>query len=366
MRSPSVSDLKIPGLLAMSETRSTPPLDYDDRVAIAPPFYPITRSADEIQFRSGPWAGPVVTLADEDGDGHLAELPPLLDGRHSVGELLERFAPADRPELGSVIERLFDQGVLMQGVERGADPIAGYRAIDPTIDTDTELESGAVLVSCTGRIGPMVADDLSRLPLDRIALLTQPASAADSRPDSLPDPIEELPPHTQPVDILPEFDYVVYTTDQPGYEHARQINQAAYEHDTPWISARLTGLDGQVGPTVIPGRTACYECFYQRVLGSMAAPEAHRHLTAEESYNSPLRSHARVLAGWLVTDFLRLLSKGTGFTVGGLVHFDFFDMTVEPNPVLRLPRCPTCGTDTRQTLDVKRFVDYETLIEDGR
>ena len=350
----------------MTDTKSMTKSNGNDRLAVAPPFYPITRSNDTIQFRSGPWAGPVVTLSDEDGDGRLAELPPLLDGRLTVRELLERFDPSDRTELATVLEALQEQGVLTQIGHPGVEPLSGYQAVDPTTDSAGVADSTAVLVVCTGRIGPMVADDLARLPLDGVTLLLQNESGAAGLTNGLSESVEVLAGHVDPADVLSDIDYLVYTTDRPGYEFGRRINEVAFDHEIPWISARLSGLDGQVGPTVIPGRSACYECLYRRVSGTMDDPNAHRDLTDVEAISAPLRSHARILAGWLVTDFLRLISNGSGFTLGGLVHFDFFDMTVEPNPVLKVPRCPTCGSAGNRTLDVKRFVDFDTVIEETR
>lgn len=335
----------------------------DASLAVAPPYLPVTISADRIQFRTGPWSGPVVTLEDDDGEGLLGELPGLLDGRRTFADLLERFDADHRDELRSAITRLYDDGVVVEVPGHDRDRIDGYLAADPTVDPSVAPSESSVLVVNIGAIGRMVAGDLARLGFDRVALLEPHAEDPES---SVVAAVERHPAGTSLSDAIEDVDYVVYTVNRPDHGLGRRINTVALDHGIPWISARLTGLDGQVGPMILPRRSACYECYLRRARATMPAAYRDRAAGVETSDLGPLRAHARILAGWLVTDFIRLVGEGTGFTLGGVIHFDFFDMTVEPNPVLKLPRCPACGTADRTRLDVKRFVDHDRLLEDGR
>ena len=298
-------------------------------------------------------------LRDEDGDGCLGELPGLLSGGHRVVDVLDTFEPRHRPAVESVLAELVEMGVVIDGAR--ADRLGGYRTADPTIEAATAPETdGSVLVVHEGSIGPMVATDLDGAITGQVSLF------APSRPPDIPTPpasIDRLPTDRPLDEAIADVDYLVYTADRPTVQLPRAVNEATQTAAVPWISGRLAGLDGQVGPTVLPGRSACYECFHRRASGTVDEPRSFHPV--ERATPRPLRAHARIVAGWLVTDLLRLMSAGTGFTVGGLIHFDFLDMTVEPNPVLKLPRCPACGPHDRPTLDVKRFVDYERLLEVG-
>lgn len=333
------------------------------RPTVAPPYFPVVVSPDEVKFRSGPWSGPTVTLTDTDADGRLGDLPALLSGELRLDELTEEFDPVDGDELRSVLRRLATEGIVSDAGDTADDQLAGYRSVDRTMESGAQID-GSVLVVGDGAIGRMVAADLAHTSEADISLLR--SSNSDPFPDGAG--IDELPPETPLEAGIPDAEYVVHATDRPTHQTGRRINDLAHEAGVPWISGRLWGLDGQVGPTVLPGRSACYECFFRRALGSMNAADASNsgsHAVPPSATPRPLRPHARIIAGWLATDLLRMMANGTGITVGGVVHFDFHDMTVEPNPVLKLPGCSTCGRDALETLDVKRFVDYETLIEEG-
>ncbi len=341
-------------------------IDNDTVLAAAPPYLPIVVSSDEIQFRTGPWSGPVVSMTDEYGDGRLGELAMLLDGSRRLADILDQFEGSDRTEVGQAIAGLYDDGVVVDIQKGPSDSLRGYRAVDPTIEGDGQSPSGSVLVVNSGQIGRMVADDLSGLSFDRLSMLTRSSAEPGEGTAGTDGAIDRLPSDTTIRDAVQGMDYVVYTTDRPDNGLGRRVNRITFDQGIPSISARLLGLDGQIGPTVIPGHSACYDCYDRRARATMAAEYTRGMGKTGSTGVQPLPAHARILAGWLVTDLVRLVGAGTGFTVGGVIHFDFFDMTIEPNPVLKLPRCPTCGVAEGPRVDVKRFVDHDRLLEDDR
>ena len=72
---------------------------------------------------------------------------------------------------------------------------------------------------------------------------------------------------------------------------------------------------------------------------------------------------ARMIAGMLGIDLVHLLTGGTGFLVGRVIHFDFFDLSVESNSVLKLPRCFVCGPQ-KKTVDHNRHVGLDAVLAD--
>lgn len=337
------------------------------RPAVAPPYLPLVNSSDEIQFRTGPWSGPAVVLTDEDADGCLGKLPGLLTGRFTLREVVDRFDPNHQPEIRTIIGQLEEEGVIHDATHGTTDRLEGYRSIYPAGNDSERDPSPTILVVGTGAIAPMVAADVATQSSATVSLLDMGETESPSSP--LPGSVDSVAGNASLRAEITDADFVVLTTDRPATDLGHRINEIAFDTGTPWISGRVWGVDAQVGPTVIPGRTACYECFDRRARGTMEDDTPFQPGTDGDAISAsptPLQSHARIVAGWVATDLFQLMETGAGVTLGGVIHFDLYRMTVEPNPVLKLPRCPTCGPSGAGSLDVKRFVDYDRLLWDAR
>ena len=106
----------------------------------------------------------------------------------------------------------------------------------------------------------------------------------------------------------------------------------------------------QLGPCVIPRDTACYTCYEYRARGNW--PHYDENLAFEEYLHSGratadygcLPPVAGFLAGIAAIECIKLL---TGFsypsTSGRMWTFNINTFEAEAHPVLKLPRCPSCG-----------------------
>lgn len=350
----------------MTEPVDSAGLDRLGRPAVAPPYVAVVLEPNRIQFRIGPWAGPAFTVRDHDADGRLAELVDLLDGRNSLDDILASFAPEDRADVRAALAQLDDRGVLFDAAESAVDPpVGGYRSANATFDgTARESMQGAeVLVVSIGTIGRFVARDLREAGVENVDLVTPTTPAAGSSDE--PEPTGQRPVGADPTEAIPGADYVVYAAVGAHPEQVRRVNETTYEHAIPWASGRLIGLDGFVGPTVIPGETACHSCFRRRHLANLDDPRAYRRYESPDDTPTPrvgLPSMARVIAGWLAIEALHLVSTGTGFAAGRITHLNFFELSVESNSVLKLPRCPVCGQGDRRLLDRQRYLSLDRLL----
>lgn len=334
-------------------------------LSVASPFVPVAVDANTVQFRIGPLAGPAYTLHDSDADGCIANLVELLDGRNTRSEVLEAFDPRDRPNVASVLDRLQEERVV---VETDGDPstspggvITPGRSI---VSGEVErVDDSTVLVINVGAIGRHVVEDLLALEAEDVRLL-EPVRGVER--NGIDDAAVTVVDSDADVETeVSAADCVVYASTEPRPELANTVNEAAFESSVPWVTGRLCGFDGFVGPAVIPGRTACFACYRSRLLGAVDDPDAYRRFEADVDTVGPRRSVpslARVVAGFLSIDLLHLLLDGVGYTAGSVVHFDFFDLTVESNTVLKRPRCEVCGGAGRDTLDVKRHLDLDDLL----
>ncbi|MFS8065794.1 MAG: TOMM precursor leader peptide-binding protein [Byssovorax sp.] len=117
------------------------------------------------------------------------------------------------------------------------------------------------------------------------------------------------------------------------------------------LSAHIEGLEAVIGPAVVPGQTACWNCCRLRRLANSAQAEAdhaiHASLLAERprrrarTYLPPmtgLLGHALAL---LVLDLLA--SPSTTPLAGRILVRNLIELTTSLHTVLRLPWCTVCG-----------------------
>ncbi len=103
------------------------------------------------------------------------------------------------------------------------------------------------------------------------------------------------------------------------------------------------------GPFVIPGQSACYDCYYERVRASMPhKDEFDAQALAAVERRATRRTPSRIVAG-LTQSLLatHVLAAAAGAydlcEPGTIISFDVVSMKKVRQPVQKLPRCPTCS-----------------------
>lgn len=117
------------------------------------------------------------------------------------------------------------------------------------------------------------------------------------------------------------------------------------------VSAHLDGLDAMIGPVVVPGKTACWNCCRLRRLATSRHDEADHALQASllaerpprraRTYLAPtpaLLGHALALAATGL-----LVDPGAAALEGRLLVQSLIDLEVTFHAVLPMPWCPVCG-----------------------
>ena len=134
--------------------------------------------------------------------------------------------------------------------------------------------------------------------------------------------------------------FVVCAMTGSQWEGAELVNRAAIRMKRPTIYYRAHGLHVQVGPLVIPGETACVECFRIRRDSNLAP--------WERSFNRAIKDVGRLAAAlgldWLVVELIKLTTDlGEPVSRGRVLFIDYFSGLPELHPLLRVPRCPVYG-----------------------
>ncbi len=140
---------------------------------------------------------------------------------------------------------------------------------------------------------------------------------------------------------------IIACSDRCNHGQFREINALALAAGQPVLYVALDWHVAVCGPLVIPGATACYECYYHRVRSTR---RHYDEFVAREQASSVLvlAEPNRVAAHWAAS---LAISHALGYLAdaSGEMHLcpireaDVLHATVERSWLLKLPRCAACG-----------------------
>jgi len=125
------------------------------------------------------------------------------------------------------------------------------------------------------------------------------------------------------------------------------LNREALASGRPWVLARLAGKVAWLGPRLVPGQTACWECLAQRLGNNRLAHKFVEERRARGFLPLPSgrssESTVRAAAHLLATSVARGLVTGEDGLASTLVTLDTVTLHTEHHTVVRRPQCPACG-----------------------
>lgn len=321
-------------------------LSSDTTVRIDPTVVPVELSADEVHFRAGPWAGPIITLRDEGRDGTLASVVAHLDMGTTIGEIMNRVEGVNELDVRHILSELDRKNVLRK--------MNGDSVVDPMplplrfAQSDLKtLKSTEVLVMSSGEIGPLIVEMLASAGVGNVFVNHRRDDGTSGTFDGATTVQAWDESEPQINDRVEEVDLCISATMQPCPGASTLVNKLALKAGTPSVYANVTGYDITIGPTVLPGETACFECYNKHRTGNMSSGDGYeafeqvaKNRTGTVTDCLPF---AEIAAGFLATDIINFLCYGHGFTVGSIVTFDMSNLSMESNDVLKFPRCDICG-----------------------
>jgi bacteriocin biosynthesis cyclodehydratase domain-containing protein len=292
------------------------------RYPLLAPWYRLVRDAGRLLLEHG---RSVVVMQGSAVEHVLPALLPLLDGTHSVDDIVAKLGA--RRVVEHVLEQLASSGVLVEGptaaaADEAATSIAAAYALAPAMVVD-RLRAARVGVIGSSAAGDAVARALGASGLGGVERLDWDGES--------------------PVDL-------VVVAPAPGEAPKLcEWNLVALSRGIPWLPLRpFDGILSTVGPLIVPGETACYECVLYRLAGHVdygrdlrrieGVPPAVRPTAAIESLVAA--AAGQVALCWL---------GGLDLALPGLLHV----LETRPllalgtHPVLRVPRCPACSSVAR-------------------
>jgi thiazole/oxazole-forming peptide maturase SagC family component len=147
------------------------------------------------------------------------------------------------------------------------------------------------------------------------------------------------------------------------------LNRIAHEIRMPFIHGVLDGPFLFVGPTVLPGSSACWECFETRMTMNLRESASYLAYKNALSQGQVLRGDPPVLpallgvlGSHLALETTNYVQTGSTFTVEKVLGICLPTMEIAYSEVLRLPGCRGCGSlterdDTSLTFDPRTWLD---------
>jgi bacteriocin biosynthesis cyclodehydratase domain-containing protein len=345
-------------------------------VGIAEGLDVVRISANEVLVQFGSRSYPSELLRDTDLTGVLGEVfARLEEGPISIEELVAGYGAEDRVSSLALIDDLLERGILS---DADASPVEQY--LRYTFTGTTALAERTVSVIGAGPIGARVAQGLLQHGVGRLTLLDdrtadelwyrmQPlemAGALSRGPanvvlkdrlraaghvgvEALDEPLDTTGVET----AVARSDFSVLALEQPDLHLAHLVNRFCIRDRRPWLLIVIDGNLGIVGPLFLPVETACYSDYRTLVEAGMRSPEMARkhrqHILRRHrvSFFPGLPSYAEIVAGYGTLAAVHFLVRQTSFLLGRVITIDFDRMVLDVEDVLKLPRCPVCGTDKK-------------------
>lgn len=157
-------------------------------------------------------------------------------------------------------------------------------------------------------------------------------------------------------------DLIVAVSDELNHSVFRDINRAAFEASAPVIYGCIDRHVLRIGPVVIPGETACFECHHHRL---------RSHVRFLEEFDGRVEGRRLRPGGkpapWLEARVgaVLLAILVSGFAADNLmvgranevIELDLINITHERHPLLKLPRCPVCGVGRAEALQTAIYAE---------
>ncbi len=266
---------------------------------------------DEIFITAGSRSGTSKIVRDPERRRLLGGLAAVLAAGPCATTDAAAALDASLADIDALVEQLIDQGIVTaDGVRR----------------------TGSVFIVGEGGVSDLVARALDG---DGEVVAARVATVEDLDAD-------ELLGVGGPGDARP---LVVLCADvrTPGVE--QDLTLWSMETDTSVLRACVDGDDALVGPIVIPGQSACLNCYdIQDEATRSFRFDYLAYKAALDRGNAPTSTmRAQMLAaGYAAVAIADHAESGWGFLVDRVVHVNVGTLEISTDRVFRVPRCPVC------------------------
>jgi thiazole/oxazole-forming peptide maturase SagC family component len=144
-----------------------------------------------------------------------------------------------------------------------------------------------------------------------------------------------------------EFSCLVATSDFGGPHLMLEWNRFCVENRLDFLPVVLERFTGTIGPLVIPGETACYECFRLRENANMDAPELERlpetGAAERQGVTGFHPAMANVLGELAAMELCKIYGGGMSWRPNRIIEVNLLGPEIFSRRVFKLPLCPVCS-----------------------
>jgi bacteriocin biosynthesis cyclodehydratase domain-containing protein len=303
------------------------------------------------------------------GRGAVAAVRRLLEATSGAGmpaaAIREVFPPAERGDVDALVAHLRGRGLLVGDAFDSSDRLGDESPQDVFFwqfgvtgaEAGRTVASRHVVVVGLNGIARQLRSSLASCGVTGVSLVDDPLLRNPELFDAEGGPRADVwPSIADDAEIDPaRFDCLVATSEFGATSSIGRWNEFCVLHKRPFLPVVLSDLVGAIGPLVIPGETACYECARMRRRMHQRDPLLRQSIEAAMGPGGPtgfLPPMSSLLGDLAAIELIRLFCLGTFMSrAGTLIEVSPLAREMTPRPVLKLPRCPVCTPiDQRPTL----------------
>lgn len=283
--------------------------------------------------------------------GALVDLARSAQGARTSA-LLAAVAPDERPVMESLIAALRQRRLLVPAGEI-VDPNAEdlhesvfYWSYGTSATAVRErLGQRRLAVIGYNTVGTAMATTLAEMGFGSVTLVDHPMLRNLSLAEG---GFDDLVAHDDWAEENDLPDCIILTSDFGGPDVAREWNAFCVTNNVHFYPAFVSDHIGLVGPMVLPGQSACYECFALRERAASADITLHRSTDGLAYFSQPsfgfIKPMAQAVVALATTELLKFYSQALpGGNIGRMIEYDVLAPSLDTHRVLKLPRCPVCG-----------------------
>ncbi|GAB4182471.1 MAG: TOMM precursor leader peptide-binding protein [Coleofasciculaceae cyanobacterium] len=150
------------------------------------------------------------------------------------------------------------------------------------------------------------------------------------------------------IQVAEEGDIDVILTDDYLQDGLDTFNEKALHFSRPWMLVNPVGTIIWIGPIIVPGKTACWQCLAQRLRDNRPVEGfIQRHKEISTPLIPPLNSlpsTVQTALGMAATEVFKWIVRGENKRLEGvLVTHDTLTLESQNHSLVKRPQCPSCG-----------------------